>query len=35
MKKVDRENNEVEAAQRLIRKFHDDLEPEKIAVAYS
>ncbi len=27
MKKVDRENNEVEAAQRLITKFHDDVEP--------
>ena len=26
-KKVDRENNEVEAAQRLVTKFHDDLEP--------
>lgn len=27
MKKVDRENNEVEAAQRLVTKFHDDVEP--------
>jgi hypothetical protein len=27
MKKVDRENNEVEAAEQLITKFHDDLEP--------
>lgn len=26
-RKVDRENNEVEAAQRLITKFHDDVEP--------
>lgn len=27
MKKVDRENNEVEAAQHLVTKFHDDVEP--------
>jgi hypothetical protein len=27
MKKVDRENNEVEAAQHLVARFHDDLEP--------
>lgn len=27
MRKIDRENNEVESAQRLVDKFHDDLEP--------
>lgn len=27
MKKIDRQNNEVESAQRLVTKFHDDLEP--------
>jgi hypothetical protein len=27
MKKVDRENNEVEAAQRLVSRFHDYVEP--------
>lgn len=27
MKKVDKENNEVEAAQRLVSKFHDFVEP--------
>jgi hypothetical protein len=27
LKKVDRENNLVEAAQRLVSKFHDQLEP--------
>jgi len=26
LKKIDRENNEVEAAQRLVSKFHDDVE---------
>ncbi|HEY6350674.1 MAG TPA: hypothetical protein VI636_14820 [Candidatus Angelobacter sp.] len=27
MKKTDRENNEVEAAERLVQKFHDQIEP--------
>jgi len=27
MKKIDRENNEVEAAERLMQKFHDSVEP--------